>query len=584
MNQKFKQKINYLLFNTNRSDKWKVKVNLIFYFSLRFFVLIYLIIRIVLINLYLGIENLGLINLALTVTPIFLVMISAIQTKSMYVLYNCTFKNDYVKLNKIINEQINEMKFFSFISVFAIVFLILVSSFLLHSPGATPWLICLLIISSSVEYLLMGIILPYVQWYLNSINMNFFYDLLSIFMATISNILCFIFIGLFGTKVINFGDTSHAEGAVYILLIVNFLLTFRFWITNLILNSAKRKYMPWFHRIKIKNQKYFNKTTNSYLIQTFLQNITLVIIILVFYILTFFIHLSTSLLGIYYGYADILQVIYLISGVVVSLRPYLAKIIFTVNSESLFLLNKLVTYISFFFGCWIFINFIVIAPYILIFIHSYFSFVIAFLIGLVGLITCLKSVDESFIYIDGRPQKYLKLTLIELGVYLVCIIISLSIIFLDKNFSDNILNILYALIICELVGRSSKYVLNIIYLVKEVYKISFKKYFKTFALLYGLFLGLLIICSFSIGINNFIVNIPIKYVATSLLSIWSHLSINLLLIDNIHLINWVNLIFFLIFFNAAYLLIIYLFIHFFNKKYDSLIRNLFNSISKRIFK
>ncbi|MBO6073092.1 hypothetical protein J6P59_05770 [bacterium] len=155
----------------------------------------------------------------------------------------------------------------------------------------------------------------------------------------------------------------------------------------------------------------------------------------------------------------------------------------------------------------------------MIFIHSYFSFVIAFLIGLVGLITCLKSVDESFIYIDGRPQKYLKLTLIELGVYLVCIIISLSIIFLDKNFSDNILNILYALIICELVGRSSKYVLNIIYLVKEVYKISFKKYFKTFALLYGLFLGLLIICSFSIGINNFIVNIPIKYVATSLLSI-----------------------------------------------------------------
>ena len=104
--------------NTKTSDQKKILINFFLYYGLRIFVIVYAIIRLYLINVYLGVANLGLLNIMMLIAPISLFLITSCQAKSNFILYKYSLKHDYATLNKLINVQIKEMRFYSLISVF----------------------------------------------------------------------------------------------------------------------------------------------------------------------------------------------------------------------------------------------------------------------------------------------------------------------------------------------------------------------------------------------------------------------------------------------------------------------------------
>ena len=71
-------------------------------------------------------------------------------------------------------------------------------------------------------------------------------------------------ISLFGIGVIHFNNTDYQLGALYILLCVNFLLSFRIFLSAFILNLMKKKYIPWFKTEKTKNKLFKKKNHDLY--------------------------------------------------------------------------------------------------------------------------------------------------------------------------------------------------------------------------------------------------------------------------------------------------------------------------------
>ncbi|MBO6095354.1 hypothetical protein J6P11_05135 [bacterium] len=145
------------------SDKKKIVINLVLYYGLRFFILAFGIIRIFLINIFLGVTNYGLLNVMMSITPISLFLITGTQQKSFYVLYKYALSNNYEMLNKLINQQMKEMHFYSLLSIIFLLLMMTISYFFVNSAGLPRFVACLLILGNSLELLSLGIVLPYVQ-------------------------------------------------------------------------------------------------------------------------------------------------------------------------------------------------------------------------------------------------------------------------------------------------------------------------------------------------------------------------------------------------------------------------------------
>lgn len=147
----------------NQSDRKKIILNLVLYYGFRIFVLVFGIIRTFLITIFLGITNYGLLNIMIMVAPVSLFLISACQEKSNVVLYKYALTNNYEMLNKIISEQMKEMRLYAFISIFFLAIMVVISYFFVNSIGLTKLIACLLVIGSSIALLSNVLILPYVQ-------------------------------------------------------------------------------------------------------------------------------------------------------------------------------------------------------------------------------------------------------------------------------------------------------------------------------------------------------------------------------------------------------------------------------------
>ena len=76
------------------------------------------------------------------------------------------------------------------------------------------------------------------------------------------------------------------------------------------------------------------------------------------------------------------------------------------SANDVFNLSKNTSCLIMIIGIVLLLNFVIISPYIMIFTKSYFSFWLAFLIGLGALINQFKSVEEAIIYLHGNPEKY----------------------------------------------------------------------------------------------------------------------------------------------------------------------------------
>ena len=254
-------KSNQEWFKTSK-DRRKVIINLFLYYGLRFFLIGYGIIRIFLINIYLGVTNFGLFNVMMLITPISLFLISACESKANYILYEYSLKKNYVMVNKLLNEQMHKMHYYSFISIFFLGAMMAIAYFFVKSPGLTGTISCLLILANGIGPLLYGIVLPYVQWYLNSLHLNYIYDMWEIFFSSILNILSFIIIILFGIHVITFNHVDYEQSSTYVILIVTFLLSLRYIFANAILNLQKKKYMPWFKVLRHEHYKILGDFQN----------------------------------------------------------------------------------------------------------------------------------------------------------------------------------------------------------------------------------------------------------------------------------------------------------------------------------
>lgn len=548
----------------NKSNK--VLLNSIFFGSMQLIAIVYTIIRVFLMDIYLGVTNYGLLTLIIEIAPISVIFITSVQSKSLYVLYKYALTKDFKNLNIIINQQINQIKKSVFISLFFVACLMIFSYFLVKSQGMSNFVALLLVLAATIEFLSFGIIVPYVQWYLNSIYKNYIYDIFTILFSTFSNLLCFIIIGLYGMHVINFTNANFQVSSTYITLIVSFALSFRYWATNLILIFLRRRWMPWFVRNSKQKGRLFSKNSMAYFWQDFLAFIAGFMIPIALYIFSVFIPLSTSLAGIYYSYRTFVRLLMVIGLLLSSLRPYLATFFQNDNSSSkLFELNTLLYKIGFFI-CLIFaLNLVIVVPYIMIFTKSYFSFIFVFLMIINILFYALKSIDENFIYLHGKPEKYLFLTIFEIIIGAIAMTIGFTIIFFVPSFENDVLNIIYCLIICEIILRFTKYVANIHYLIKSVYKINFWIYLKNY---YKLHILLLL---FIITISLFLLWSPIVRQQQELfttginLPMYSNKNIESLFVDNIALISWSDLICFWLFSNLFFIITISIYFYIFEK-------------------
>lgn len=562
----------------NQSDKKKILINVFLYYGLRFFVIIYAIIRLYLINVYLGVANLGLLNIMMLIAPISLFLITTCQYKSNFILYKYSLKKDYAQVNRIINEQIKEMRIYALISIIFLGGVMAISYFFVNSPGINHFTSCLLVFSNSIGTLSYGLVLPYVAWYLNSIYLNYINDFWEISFATILNIVVFIIIPLFGIHVIQFPNTSYEQSATYITLIIAFLLSVRFLLVNIVLNWAKKKYMPWFKRdLKVKIQ-LFSKNNLGYILQEFLATLAMSLIPLIFFIFTTFIHLTTSISGIYYSYINFVLIIGLLSWIVAAVKPYLAKFMLNNTKIDIYKLNQILSFIFIYIGTILLINFVIVSPYIMVFVKSYFNFWLAFLIGMCSFISCVKSIDEAFIYLDGKPEKYWRLTIYEIITGVISLVVAFCVIFLNDSFKDNVINILYGLIFSEMFMRFAKYIFNIIYLNKHVYNCSVKRFIRDYWSIYVFAISSLIFIICTLALSPYISQTQGIFTTNVQIPIYSYANINSLFIDNISIINFGNLFLSLILVNAGFIIATLLIIKYINKSFKQNILNILNLI------
>ncbi|MBO7043863.1 hypothetical protein J6W34_04920 [bacterium] len=152
----------YKEFNQKNDDAKLIFVNTIITFALKIFVLTFGLIRVFLINKFLGISNYGILNIMMAVTPFALIFISGSNDYSIFrILKN---KNgNKTNLNKIMNEQIAEMHESAILSLFFVVLLMIIAAFVFKSNNLETWMTVLFILSNSLDLLMFAFIVPYTQ-------------------------------------------------------------------------------------------------------------------------------------------------------------------------------------------------------------------------------------------------------------------------------------------------------------------------------------------------------------------------------------------------------------------------------------
>lgn len=560
----------------NYSFKANVK-NISIYLILKISLVIFTIIRIFLFNIYLGIENFGLLNIMITISPFALFLIQAIQNKSMYIFFKPSSINNYDLINKLINEQIKNIRFFTIFSIFLVILLMIFAYFFVNSPGISRWTASMLILANSLGLLSFSIIPPIVLWYLNSIYKTYIFDLFFIISSTLLNVIVFAIVPLYGIHLFNFNDVSFQTGSVYIVLIVSCILGCSYLIANLCLYIIKKYFMPWYKKEKTKLVKIDNRTF-GYIKQELLSLFTSYTITICFFIFTIFIPLSSSIAGIYYTYFTFGYMIQIVIWITSAIIPYIAKYFIYNTKKEIYELNNNIKLFSFFLCSLLFLNYFMISPYISIFTHGYFSFLMSLLVGINSFILCIKSIDENFIFLEGRPEKYFRLTLYELFIGFLSLLIGCLVIFIDKFFYTNVLNILYCVVICEIIERTSKYIFNIFYLTKNIYCINIKKYLVKKIFLYFIFILLIISCSLSIKFTTFMTTQESIFNSKFVLNYFENTNINVLFLDNYHLIKWEDLSIIVFFVNLFYILFIIVYLKFFKEDEIIFLKRIFCKI------
>ena len=198
--------------------------------------------------------------------------------------------------------------------------------------------------------------------------------------------------------------------------------------------------------------------------------------------------------------------------------------------------------------------------------------------GINSFILCIKSIDENFIFLEGRPEKYFRLTLYELFIGFLSLLIGCLVIFIDKFFYTNVLNILYCVVICEIIERTSKYIFNIFYLTKNIYCIDIKKYLVKKIFLYFIFILLIISCSLSIKFTTFMTTQESIFNSKLVLNYFENTNINVLFLDNYRLIRWEDLSIIVFFVNLFYILFFIIYLKLFKKDEIIFLKRIFYKI------
>lgn len=554
----------FIKYKVSNSDKKLLLKNLFFILVLRIFIIIYTIVRIILINRYIGVENYGLLNIMISIAPLALVLINGTQSKSMYALYKFSLKKKYDQLNIIIAQQVKEMRYYSLISWLFVLFLMLISYFFFSSPGLNGYIAALLVLANSIEFLSFGIIVPITYWYLNSIYKNYIYDIFSIFFSTVANILSFIIIYLYGTHIISFLDVSYATGSTYVVLITSILLSFRYFLSNAVLNIFKKKYMSWYKRKKIK-YNIFNKNSTGYIFHQFLGNIVGLILPVCFFIFSLFYINMTTISGIYYSYYTFITPISFLTFIISSLRPYIARIFFKNDNnfeskETLLLVNKLLFKLLFIIILILQFNYVLLSPYLVLLTKSYFNFVIPFLLSFNIVMASLKSINEDFIYVHGKPEKYFILPLYELFFALIIFTCGFLCFYMTGYLSDNLLNILIILLICDFLTKTSKFVLNTIYVNKNIFDINFVKYLSLYWSYFLFFIIYIIGIALILKYEYFFINQQFLLSKNEIVTTKNDIITSLNF--NYNEISWKNVICLIVFSNLIFIPLILLYFYF----------------------
>ena len=565
-------------FKKNTNKKFNIRLvinNSLITLLLKVFVLSYGIIRTFLINKYLGVSSFGILNIMMTFTPLALIFISASNDYSIFRVLKNKNSNKNI-LNRIINEQIIEIRKSGIISLFFVGLLMVMASFVFKSNYLTNWMTILFIASNSIDILMFAFVVPYTQWYLNANYKNYIYEFLNILLSTLANLASFILISLFGIGIIYFNNTNHETGALYILLCVNFLLGFRVGLSTLILNLMKRKYLPWFKKEKIKNNFFKKNQLYSYILRSIVVSIAASIIPIILFVISSFIPNISTLSGIYFSYWIFFSVFGIIQSVTASLVPFLENKLNTNIKE----INHLIFSINFLIIIFLAIFYVGVVPFFSLIINNYLSFYLILILLFSFSILALNTIDENLIYLDGRPEKYLWLTFFEIIITLISDTIGFLIIFHVQTLIQNSLNILFCLTISDLLARLFKHFANIYYLSKIVYRCKTFLLFKNKLIYYFIYIITFVFIVIFMT-SKFANNIEAKY-TLPLPGIFSkNLELKQYINDDLKNINWSGVILITLFVDITYLALICYLVYIFDKNMKKIFDKLFfHSIPK----
>lgn len=560
----------YKQFDKKLSDAKSITANSLITLFLKVLVITYGFIRVFLINKYLGVSSYGVLNIMMTITPLALIFITGSNDHSIFRILKNKDK-DKKELRRIINEQIIEMRKSAVISFFLVILLMLCGAFIFKSTNLQNWMTVLFILSNSIETMILAFVVPYTQWYLNAKYKNYIYESINIILSTLLNTCGFILISLFGIGIIHFNNVEYSISALYILLCVNFLLGSRVFLSILMLNYLKKKYIPWFKQEKAKNKLFKrNNQLFNYTLHLFLAILATNIIPIILFIISSFVIVASTLSGIYFSYLTFFAVFLILQTVMISMVPFLENRL----NQNINEINNLIFTINFFIIIFLIVFYIGTVPFFSLIINNYINFWLIMLMLISFSILTLKTIDENVIYLNGQPQKYLWLTFLEIMIAVISNVIGFLIIFHIHILINNCLNIIFCLVISDLVARVVKYISNIYYLSRIVYKCNINFLLKTKYIYYFIYIITFIFITIFIT-SNFAYSLERKY-TLPLPDIFSkNFVLKKYVLNDLRNVNWTATILITLFIDIIYSSLISYIVYIFDKNFQKIFRRLF---------
>ena len=121
---------------------------------------------------------------------------------------------------------------------------------------------------------------------------------------------------------------------------------------------------------------------------------------------------------------------------------------------------------------------------------------------------------------------------------LIFVICGTLVVFLDNQFSSNILNLLYVLTVSQIFMYLFKYIINLMYLNRNYYHLNFLKYLKDFWKLYSYLILIIAVIIITILLSKYITYLSVKFTNQISIGLYSNTSINTIFKDNIKDINY----------------------------------------------